>query len=140
MVLRGANAVYVSGVEPQQVVRVADQTGTRLPAGNSAAGRFLLAALPLERVRTLYPDGAVPATDRVPETSVDELERKLAATRRRGHEVARGTGFVSVAVPLVIAGKAMTALGVAAPPHRGANEWQRTARSTLLRVAQDMQQ
>ncbi|MEV7045032.1 IclR family transcriptional regulator C-terminal domain-containing protein [Amycolatopsis sp. NPDC051061] len=137
--LRGANAVYVSGVESTQIVRVADQTGTRLPAGNSAAGRVLLAALPLERVRTLYPDGTVPATDRVPQMSRDELERKLASTRRRGYEVARGTDFVSVAVPLVIAGKPMTALGVAAPPRRGTNEWQRTARSTLLRVAQEIQ-
>ena len=139
VVLRGADAVYVGGVESKQVVRVADQTGLHLPAGNGAAGRVLLAALTPERVRTLYPDGFVPATDRVPQMDIDQLERKLAVIRRRGYEVAQGTDFVSVAVPLVTAGRTMTALAVAAPPHRATQDWQQTARSTLLNLAHNMQ-
>jgi IclR family transcriptional regulator, acetate operon repressor len=139
VVLRGADAVFVGGVESKQVVRVADQTGLHLPAGNGAAGRVLLAALPPEQVRKLYPDGFVPATDRFPEIPLDELEQRLAVIRPRGYEIAQGPDYVAVAVPLVVAGRTMTSLAVAAPPHRGTQQWQREARTTLLDLAQDLE-
>jgi DNA-binding IclR family transcriptional regulator len=75
--------------------------GVRLPAHLAASGRAILAALPLNQVRALYPDRSA-FVDRygVGPASLSALRTVLAETRQRGYAVETGEitpGLASVA-------------------------------------------
>jgi DNA-binding IclR family transcriptional regulator len=77
--------LLVDCVESTRTIRAADRTGTELPAHHTAAGKALLAALPLATVRQLYPEDDLPAATQSSITSFQALERELEAVRRRGY-------------------------------------------------------
>lgn len=103
-VMTGRDVLYlVEERAPRRAALVTD-VGVRLPAHLTATGRAMLAALPREQVRALYPDaasfadrtGAGPTTPR-------ELREVLRATRAAGWasedgEVTPGFRSVGVAV------------------------------------------
>lgn len=104
-VMSGRDVLYI--VEERAVRRPALVTdvGVRLPAHLTATGRAMLAALPREQVRALYPDRSVFAdrTGRGPATPT-ELRAVLTDVRRAGWasedgEVTIGLRSVAVAVP-----------------------------------------
>src|SRR5699024_10011152 len=57
IVLDGANAKFIGGVEGPKVVRTRVATGLVLPAYATSGGKVLLASLPPETIRELYPRG-----------------------------------------------------------------------------------
>jgi DNA-binding IclR family transcriptional regulator len=57
MVLEGNGTRFLDGVEGPQALRVSFRTGTLLPAHVTSGGKALLAELPPERLRALYPHG-----------------------------------------------------------------------------------
>lgn len=103
-VMHGRDVLYI--VEERAPRRPAPVTdvGVRLPAHLTASGRAMLAALPREQVRALYPDAAafVDRTGRGP-ARPGELRDVLRAARREGHaledgEVVLGMRSVGVVV------------------------------------------
>ena len=104
-VLHGAQTLYLAkdkaaGRGPTLVTEV----GVRLPAALTATGLSILAQLPPEQVRALFPDRAafVVRTGRGPAT-LPALRRDLATVRRRGWAVEDGrvsAGTASVAAPV----------------------------------------
>ena len=103
-VLHGRDVLYVLEERARGRPSLVTDVGVRLPAHLTASGRALLAALPAEQVRALYPDRAA-FVDRhgIGPLSPTALRSVLAETRQRGHatedgEVTPGLASVAVAV------------------------------------------
>lgn len=104
-VLHGAQTLYLAKDKagfggPTLVTEV----GVRLPAALTATGLSILAHLPAEQVRALFPDrlAFVDRTGRGPD-SLPALRRDLSAVRHRGWAIEDGrvsSGTASVAAPV----------------------------------------
>jgi DNA-binding IclR family transcriptional regulator len=119
VVLQGAQVLFVDCVESTKHLRVGNRTGSLLPAHCTSAGKALLADLPLERFRELYPAGRMRGLTTNSITSRALLEKQLEQVRVRGYasnvgEAEDEIGSVGVAIrdPL---GRDRAALSVAAP-------------------------
>jgi len=90
-VLHGTEVLYVIEERAPDRPRLITDVGVRLPAHLTASGRAMLAHLPAEQVRALYPDASafVDRHGRGPRTPAG-LRAELAATRQRGHAVEEG--------------------------------------------------
>src|SRR5947209_1511295 len=84
MVLEGADCLFLEAVEGRQVVRTSSRVGVRLPAHTVSGGKALLAELPADRFRELYPssrlDGRTPRSLRT--RAAPAGVRPRAGTRR----------------------------------------------------------
>lgn len=103
-VMTGRDVLYIVEERAPRRPALVTDVGVRLPAHLTASGRSMLAALPREQVRALYPDAAVFAdrTGRGP-ARPRELRDVLREARGRGYaledgEVTLGLGSVGVAV------------------------------------------
>ncbi|WP_053170642.1 IclR family transcriptional regulator [Streptomyces sp. SBT349] len=121
VVLEGNGVRFVDGVESPQVVRVGLRVGMVLPAHATAAGKAILAALPPEQVRDLYPRGVQVLTGRTLAT-LDEIEQHLATVNRLGYACNHGESAENVAAVGVVVRDhtraPVGALGVAGPAER----------------------
>lgn len=126
-VMTGRDVLYlVEERAPRRPALVTD-VGVRLPAHLTATGRAMLAALPREQVRALFPDAAAFAdrTGRGP-SRPSELREVLQATRARGFaaedgEVTLGMRSVGAAV-LDHSGWPAAAIAVTWPDEQGRDE------------------
>lgn len=105
VVLHGADVLYVIEERAPGRPPLVTDVGVRLPAHLTASGRAILASLPAQQVRALYPDRAAftSRTGQGPGTPT-ELRRLLAATRQRGYATEDGevtSGFASIAAPIL---------------------------------------
>ncbi|WP_061782109.1 IclR family transcriptional regulator [Microbacterium hominis] len=101
-VMTGRDVLYIVEERAPRRPALITDVGVRLPAHLTATGRAMLAALPREQVRALYPDAAAFAdrTGRGPRRP-GELRDVLRRTRRQGFADEDGEvtlGFRSVAV------------------------------------------
>lgn len=100
-VLHGWEVFYVVEQRAPRRPGLVTDVGVRLPAQLTASGRAILARLPPQQVRALYPDVAAFGTRTgLGPTSPTQLRRLLTETRRRGHATENGEvtrGFASVA-------------------------------------------
>lgn len=114
----GRDVLYVVEERAPGRPPLVTDVGVRLPSHLTASGRAILAHLPANQVRALYPDRSafVDRTGLGPR-SPTALRAVLAQTRRRGHavedgEVSPGTASVAAAVldhnGLPVAGVALT--------------------------------
>lgn len=101
----GSDVVYIGHRIGRRPVAVSYDLGLRLPAHCTASGKALLAALPPDELRDLYPsDERLPSLTPQSITKVSALVRELAETKARGYavddeELAPGMMCVGVAVP-----------------------------------------
>ncbi len=84
-ILQGPNILFLESVESPKVLRVADRTGISLPAPCTAAGKALLAELPLEELRVLFPSQELLRLTPSSLRTRDELERELQQVRELGY-------------------------------------------------------
>ena len=116
--LHGRDVLYVVEERAPGRPPLVTDVGVRLPAHLTASGRAVLAALPANQVRALYPDRAAFVTrhDSGP-SSPSALRALLVETRQRGHAMEDGEvtpGFASVAAAVLdhnghpVAGVAVT--------------------------------
>jgi IclR family acetate operon transcriptional repressor len=82
--LVGSAVLFLDSVEAPRAVRVGRRTGVLLPAHATSAGKALLAALPAERVRELYPSATLPRLTKATTTSRRALEAELGEIRKQG--------------------------------------------------------
>lgn len=105
-VLHGREVVYVIEERPPGRPPLVTDVGVRLPAHLTASGRAMLAALPAQQMRALFPDTSafvLRHEDRGPR-SLPELRRLLAEARRRGYATEEGEvtpGLSSAAAAVV---------------------------------------
>jgi len=100
-VLDGRDVLYLLEERAPGRASLVTEIGVRLPATLTASGLAMLARLPAQQVRALWPSrrDLVRRHDRGP-ASLTELRRELAETRRRGWAREDGSvtiGFASVA-------------------------------------------
>lgn len=125
LVLQEGSVRFVAGFEADQRIRTHVLTGTLLPAYATSGGKVLLAELPRETLRALYPRGLRKFT---PQTKTfTELVDELALVLMRGYAINNEEsveGLSAIAVPLrdrggrTIAAVAMSAPSTRLPPDR----------------------
>jgi DNA-binding IclR family transcriptional regulator len=101
-VLHGLDVIYLVEERSSHGPWLVSDVGVRLPAHLTATGRAILAHLPKNQMRALYPDGAAPLPVRHSHgpKSVRELRDLLQQTRQRGWSIEDeeiSPGFFSVA-------------------------------------------
>lgn len=103
-VLSGADVIYIVEERAPRRPALVTDVGVRLPAHLTATGRAMLAALPREQVRALYPNAGAFSTraDRAPMRPAElrELLRSIRATgfATEDGQVSAGLSSVGVAV------------------------------------------
>ncbi|HZJ07841.1 MAG TPA: IclR family transcriptional regulator [Nocardioidaceae bacterium] len=145
-VLHGRDVLYVHEERAPGRPPLVTDVGVRLPAHLTASGRAILAALPANQVRALYPDRSA-FVDRhgIGPASLSALRVLLAETRQRGYAVEHGEvtpDFASVAA-VVLDHNAHPVAGVAVTyPSDGSTDLdtvisatQRTAERVTRRIA-----
>ncbi len=104
-VQHGREVIYVIEERAPGRPPLVTDVGVRLPAHLTASGRALLAALPREQVRALFPDpSTLMLRTEVGPSSLSALRQLLVETRRRGLAEEAGevtTGYSSVAVAVL---------------------------------------
>jgi IclR family transcriptional regulator, acetate operon repressor len=122
VMLRGTQLLYVDCVEGSRALRAGSRIGTLLPAHCTAGGKALLAEIPAERVRELYPEERL---EQLTPRSIGTLTRLLAEldeTRRHGYALNDGESereLRAVAVAIKDAnGHARAGITLAAPEYR----------------------
>jgi len=138
----GQEVLYVEGVESRQQLRIGSRVGTFLPAHCVGLGKALLATLPTEELRVLYPGDELRVVTERSVRSRSELERQLDEIRERGYAASRaestdGVGSIAVAV-LDPKGSGRAAISVSAPLTRITPEaearWVDAARNSAERL------
>jgi DNA-binding IclR family transcriptional regulator len=86
MVLEGNGVRFIDGVEGSGSLRCGTRIGVLMPAHVTSGGKALLAELPGDDLRRLYPHG-LPPWEREAIATMPALGRELAAVRRRGYAV-----------------------------------------------------
>jgi DNA-binding IclR family transcriptional regulator len=104
-VLDGRDMVYLLEEHAAERASLVTEIGVRLPAPLTASGLAVLAALPIQQIRAMWPTrrDLVRRNDRGP-ASLTELRREIAETRQRGWAREDGsvtTGFASVAAAVL---------------------------------------
>jgi len=90
-VLGGADVIYAARVQGFRAPTTVSAIGVRLPAHLTATGRAMLALLPAEQVRALYPSRAsLIRRQSAGPGSLADLDALLAQTRARGWAVEEG--------------------------------------------------
>lgn len=142
-VLSGADVVYIVEERAPRRPALVTDVGVRLPAHLTATGRAMLAALPREQVRALYPSAsAFPTrTERGPSTP-GELRELLRSIRAAGFasedsEVSEGMRSVGGAV-LDAAGWPLAAVAVTWSSGSGLTE--SDAAQAVVQTATQLQQ
>lgn len=102
-ILHGAELLYLLKVQPEHPTTLVTDVGVRMPAQLTASGRALLAHLPAEQVRALFPspESFVDRTGCGPR-NLPELRSVLATERRQGWSAEDGLitpELASVAAP-----------------------------------------
>jgi IclR family acetate operon transcriptional repressor len=141
IVLEGADCLFLEAVESRQVVRTSSRVGVRLPAHTVSGGKALLAELPADRLRELYPsprlEGRTPRSIRTRAA----LEAELARIRDLGFAVNLGESEAEVgAVGVVVRdtlGHPRAALAISAPLSRIQGERVAELAEALKRTARE---
>lgn len=116
-VLDGADVVYVARATAKRLARDYMSVGTRMPAHATSPGKVLLAALP-EAARRALADG--PPLQALTPRTITGRKALLAAilrVRKQGHatnDQETIMGLRALAVPVMVGGRAVAALGISA--------------------------
>jgi DNA-binding IclR family transcriptional regulator len=99
-----ASVRYIDAIESPRAVRVASRLGRSLPAHCTSSGKAMLAKLPTEELRQIYPDEELPTVTEHSIATRAELEHRLRGIRERGYatsteESEDGVSSVAVAFP-----------------------------------------
>lgn len=112
---------FIDGVEGDQMVRVSARTGTLLPAYATSGGKVLLADLPPEQLKLLYPNGLRKLTDNTV-ADLGTLQKELVTVRKRGYGLNIGESQIGLwAVAVAIrdrSGHPIAAIAVSTPTSR----------------------
>jgi IclR family transcriptional regulator, acetate operon repressor len=122
VMLQGTQSLFVDCVEGTRALRAGSRVGQFLPAHCTAGGKALLAELPDERVRRLYPREQLNQLTPHSVGTVTGLLTQLGEIRRHGYALNDGESEEELrAVAVAIrdpAGRARGALTAAAPASR----------------------
>lgn len=141
-VMSGADVVYIVEERAPRRPALITDVGVRLPAHLTATGRAMLASLPREQVRALFPDAsAFPTRTGAGPSRPGELRELLREVRARGYGVEDGevtAGLRSVGAAVHDAsGWPIAAVAVTWPT--GADPAQEDAAAAAIEAAAELQ-
>lgn len=141
MVLEGSDCLFLDAIESRQVLRTASRVGIRLPAHTVSGGKALLAELPADRFRELYPSPRLDGRTSRSIATRAALEAELARVRDLGFAVNLGesepdVGAVGVTVRDTL-GHPRAALAISAPLARIQGERVPELAEALKRTARE---
>lgn len=120
MVLEGAFCRFVDGVNSERPLRTGVRTGVLLPAYATSGGKVLLAELPAQQLRELYPRGLRRMTDATI-TDFQRLQEELRTVRESAFAVNIGEsepGLSAVAVAIRDGAHPVASLALSIPSLR----------------------
>lgn len=139
VVLEDASTLFIDSVESQQALRTSSRVGRSYPAHTTSGGKVLLAQLPADRLRELYPSQQLTALTPRSVKRRAELFRELDRVREQGYGTNRGESepdVAAVAVAVINAfGNVRAAIAVSAPLSRLDEAAVPGIAATLRRVA-----
>lgn len=139
----GQQVFYVEGIESTRQLRVGSRVGSFVPAHCVGVGKALLATLPLEEFRALYPHQDLPPLTENSVRTRDKLERQLEEARALGYARSRGEsddGVGSLAVAVHDRrGAAKAGISISAPTARIAPEKEAQWIDVMKRAASQLQ-
>jgi len=145
VVLTGIEVLFIDAYESPRALRVASRVGRSLPAHATSVGKALLASLPEEELKALYPSPRLERTAPGTLTSRSELFKHLDMVRRQGYATSfeeSEAGVGSVGVAIVDRNRvARAALSIAAPASRLTPELPRltaAATQTAQRIGEQL--
>ncbi|MGF6367950.1 IclR family acetate operon transcriptional repressor [Paraburkholderia sp. RAU6.4a] len=121
-IFEDGNVRYIDAIESSQALRVSVPVGKVFAAYASSAGKAILAELPIESVRAMYPRGPLQSFTSNTITQWLALEEELEEVRKRGYatnfeESQSGVCSVATAIRHPTRGL-VAALGISAPVTR----------------------
>ncbi len=120
-VLEGDDAVYVAQVPSPHTLRMFAEVGRHVPLHSTAVGKVLLAAMPVDRARSLLRRAGTPRSTPRTLTDLDELLADLAVVRHQGwaaDEEEQEVGVRCVAVPVTDGSRVAAAMSLSGPAER----------------------
>jgi DNA-binding IclR family transcriptional regulator len=139
--LDGDMVRFIDGIESPKGVRVSARTGRSAPAHYTATGHAMLADLPGEELRQLYPDENLPPESGLPPMRRGDLMAELAKVRRRGYALSwdendDGVVAISISVPNTLGIR--VALNCAIPASRMTRSQQGRVAAALEQVCAEL--
>lgn len=139
--LSGDELILVECVEPHNGFRVSTEPGSRLPLHCTSHGKCILAAMPVEKAKSLLRRKGMERLTPNTITTWEELEPQLALTRELGYSVERGesrVGLQSVAAPVhTSSGSTIYAIGLVGVQPSGQVTTDREAINTIKAAARE---
>lgn len=138
--LEGGNVLYLAKIDSTHSVRMYSAVGLTLPAYGTAVGKALLCDMNLEELKTLYPNGLTPLTDKTI-TSFEKLYEQLLEIRKTGYAYECGESNESIqciAAPVRCNGKIDSAISVALPVYRYSDELGKKMEESLFIAASEI--
>ncbi len=122
VILQGNEVLFLDCVESTKALRVVSRVGALLPAHCTSVGKALLAELPRQKLRALYPESKLSGLTPHSITTRSQLESELEIVRGRGYSTSAGESEEGVSsVGVAIRGhssRVMAGLSAAAPLSR----------------------
>jgi DNA-binding IclR family transcriptional regulator len=141
-VLRGAQVLTVFSASPPRSVQVAGWVGRTVPAYCTASGRALLFDTTPDELHALFAGVEFERPGPKAPRGVEELARRLAASRRRGFAVVDEEfepGLVAVAAPVRdFRGRVCAAINISAPKFRLGGGRRDAAGASIKAVADEL--
>jgi IclR family acetate operon transcriptional repressor len=138
-ILDGLDAVVVEVVPGVMPLRIVEKPGDRMPAHLTAAGKAMLAQLPLSELHALFPHQQLETATDSSIATRDALEAALAEVRHCGYATNRcesGSDLVGVAAAVIDgAGEAPGAMTIALPWSRTEDDFDTTLGPQVRRAA-----
>jgi DNA-binding IclR family transcriptional regulator len=139
-VLEGNSVLYIIKKEADIPLKMSGKVGKRFPAHCTAMGKVLLAGLPREELKALYPsDVALPQQTPKSTATVAELEKHLEKVRQQGVAFDNEElypGVVCIAAPVRNhQGQTIAAISLSLPKHRLEPESSNEFKTQLLQSA-----
>ncbi len=119
-ILDDGSVLYLNKSDSAHSLQVLITTGKRLPAYATGIGKALLSDMTKEELRSLYPQGLKPLTEKTV-TDIDVLASQMNLARKKGYaeEAEESTQHIRCfAVPIRKHGKIVAAISVAIPVFR----------------------
>lgn len=142
-ILEGREAVCLSKIESQEMLKAGIEVGAKLPAHCTSLGKVLLAFLPEQEFRMLYNNNEkLPTFTPNSISSVEELKRCLKKIKKQGYAIDEEEfkiGVNCLGVPIINnEGKAIASISVSGPVLRFNLSKIKKAKSILISFSQDI--
>jgi DNA-binding IclR family transcriptional regulator len=141
--LDGTDVHFIESIESTRALRVGGRLGKSMPAHCTSTGKVLLAQLPQEELRRLYPEQKLVQLTPNSIGTRSALLKALATIRTQGwagssEESEEGVG--SLAVALHAAGPARLAVNASMPISRMTEQTRRSVLVALIAAAEELDQ